>query len=364
MTHRSLFRRSLAPVHRGGWGGAHESDAFARLLHGQTGTGWVCTLVKNQDTGVLRVLWARPGGMPSGVEALGPRWHVWSSVCAFSRQDRHADLAQVVPGLWAELDPPEAVDIASWRERAMLRLADFDLKPTLIVYSGRGWHAYWLFVVPQQLAGADRDALADRIVAGNDALRTALADVGSDTVSDLARVMRLPGTPNPKPGGGMARILTAGGPRYNFEEILRALDVGEVPERRRPLNVPTPSAPALPATPAVTLPRPRGRPRLPITVHDLRALPRWARDLVVGGWWRCPHYPSRSEADMAAVGAMVKAGFPDRKIVAAFEREGWFIGARFRHLRARDGETRAMEYLARTMARARGRGRTACDGGG
>ena len=75
--------------------------------------------------------------------------------------------------------------------------------------------------------------------------------------------------------------------------------------------------------------------------------------MIVGGWWSDPRrYRSRSEADLAVIGVMVKAGFTDTMIAAAFEE--WFIGARFRELLAREGPRRADDYLVRTIAKARG----------
>ena len=101
-------------------------------------------------------------------------------------------------------------------------------------------------------------------------------------------------------------------------------------------------------------PRGRGRAPLGVTLRDLRSLPLWARALVVGGVWsakgryRRPGGLDRSRADLAAVGAMVRAGWPDTRLVAAFRRRDWLIGARYREL-----GTRGPDYLRRTIAKAR-----------
>ena len=93
--------------------------------------------------------------------------------------------------------------------------------------------------------------------------------------------------------------------------------------------------------------------------HDLRKLPPWVRLLVKGGVWatgarfRKRGGLDRSRGDLAAVGALLRAGWNEEKIVAAFQRPDWFVGDKYREIARTRGEARADEYLARTIARAR-----------
>jgi len=84
-----------------------------------------------------------------------------------------------------------------------------------------------------------------------------------------------------------------------------------------------------------------------------------------GGRYRKPGKLDRSRADLAAVGAMVRAGWPNNKILAAFERDDWLIGTKYRELRDREGVDRAHRYLGVTIATARKnaeeRGEMKCD---
>jgi len=71
----------------------------------------------------------------------------------------------------------------------------FDLPPSALVNSAHGWHAYWALTVP-----VDLHAEGDSFRAINAALARAVCgpDRSPDNVSDVARVLRLPGTLNHK----------------------------------------------------------------------------------------------------------------------------------------------------------------------
>lgn len=342
-----------------------DSDTFTALLHGQLDGGRVCYLLRREGKTGARKLWAEPGKVPPEVEAAAAdsSSHVWRSVCAFSRLDRHKLYALAVPALWADLDPPEDLDasaLAAWRAEAVERLRAFAPRVSLLVDSGRGFHGYWLLREPLRLDGADRAQLAARVEAGNRQLAERL---GGDSVGDLSRVMRLPGTVNPKAGAGPCVLLDADGPRYDFAELAEALGASG---NDASLSHSGPEVEPFAVEEDPPPPRRRGRPRLGATLRDLRRLPPRFRDLVTGGVWRAGdryrkanREPDRSRADLAAVGAMVREGFSDAGILAAFEREDWKIGGRFRELREEEGERRALDYLARTVRKARAGERTA-----
>ena len=59
-------------------------------------------------------------------------------------------------------------------------------------------------------------ARTEQVARLNRALQAAF---DGDSVGDLARVMRLPGTRNPKKGGGWARVLRWDGPTYRLEDL-------------------------------------------------------------------------------------------------------------------------------------------------
>jgi len=322
---------------------------FLRLIHRnlKQKDGRVAFLIRNPGGRFGPTLYAMPGQMPTGLNLEDQE--VFFSVCTF-RGKRKAENAISIPACWADLDPPHQVDLEAWRLDTEQRIERFAPQPSLIVSSGRGFHLYWCLKPPIRLAairGESRRIAVNRLETLN---RKLAATLDGDSVSDLARVLRLPGTLNAK-NNSSCRLIFGEGPFYRFEDLESHLQHVEV-ERVTRLDVHELSQPGKKT-------RRPGRPRLGATKRDLRTLPRWARDLVMGGAWRAGKryfvhgFVDRSRADLAVVGAMVKAGWSDEKILSAFSRPDWLIADRFHELWEQEGWKRASQYLARTIARAK-----------
>jgi hypothetical protein len=336
----------------------NEARAFIEKLHGQLARDAhrICFMNKRHGTGRVNETYAAPGSIPAEIEGLTDRDHVWVSVCPFQGH-RNANNASAVPAVWVDLDPPSYVapwNWDDWQEDAYRLLKTFILPPSMVVFSGRGWQVYWLLPQPLVLADGERNKLEQLVVGLNRRLVHELR--GDRAAVDLARVMRLPGSVNPKTGVA-ARIVNADGPRYPMDELAGILRLESVVQLR-------PEAKTIARLNRKDLlPKNagrRGRPSYGVTLRDLRGLPSRARDLVVGGGWRAASRfrksgggVDRSRADMAVVSAMVRAGWTVEKIVAAFNRPDWLIGARFRELVAREGLKRGSDYLQRTIGKAR-----------
>lgn len=347
-----FWRRDLIP---------EDARSFVQALHGALtpeDDGAVAFLLRNEITERLHSFMTPPLSLPRRLCHLSGQWHVWRSVCTY-RQRRVASDALVVPAVWCDLDPPKALKgkrLGQWQKATYRCLDEFSPAPSLVVVSGRGLHGYWLLHPVVRLEGAERGRLASMVRAINGRLEDAL---GGDHVGDLGRVMRLPGTVNPK-NGALCWMVYEDGPRYSLMELADRLhvDADTASAVGAPRRWPDEAFQATATGKAEK--RGRGRPRKAVTVRHLRTLPPWARHLVVGGAWRYAkryrqpgdRVPDRSRADMAAVGAMVRASWPDERIFAAFQREDWLIGARYRELWVREGSMRAEEYLMRTISRA------------
>jgi len=323
--------------------------AFVKFLHrglDPDKDGEVAFLVRRRVGGPVRTLSAHPGELPAYLTTAAAE--VFVSVCTF-RGHRAAANARTVPAVWADIDPPPGGDLEHWRKETSRRIVGFVSLPSAIVSSGRGWHLYWFLDPAVCLDGPDRDRLAGLVVGVNRKLADLL---DGDTVGDLARVMRLPGTVNPKNGARCRQVFEAG-PMYELQHL--AEDLGVTPGS----VVPSAPPPRWSPVPSVKAARRRGRPRLEVKKRDLRTLPPWARSLVVGGAWRAgKRYMTagrvdRSRADLAACGAMLRAEWSEEMIVGAFTRGDWLIGARFQELWECEGQGRARGYLCRTIARAR-----------
>ena len=109
--------------------------------------------------------------------------------------------------------------MADWQGAARQKLMAFVPAPSLVVFSGRGYHGYWLFNEPVRVG--DGDDRGRQVVLANMMLEQRLH---GDSVSDLARVLRVAGTVNPKTNVRCC-LLVEDGPTYDFDALIRTLDV-------------------------------------------------------------------------------------------------------------------------------------------
>ncbi len=112
-------------------------------------------------------------------------------------------------------------------EAARAVIDGFPLSPTVLVHSRHGLQAWWVFREPWLFATSSERAKAQRLAAAwGKTLQwhAKRSGYGIDSVHDLARVMRVPGTCNNKTTRVPVRILALGDSRYNppfdFEEHL------------------------------------------------------------------------------------------------------------------------------------------------
>jgi hypothetical protein len=148
------------------------------------------------------------------------------------------DIADVI-GAHAASNLPTTVEAAC----AIVEMCVFE--PTMLVHSGHGLHAYWLFTRPLVITPAE----AAKINAASRTFQAAIIDrakaQGShvDQTGNIDRVLRPPGTMNfkikdaPRP----ASVLLSDGPRYD----LRAL----VTPAQRTISIPAPGPATPPAPP-------------------------------------------------------------------------------------------------------------------
>lgn len=120
------------------------------------------------------------------------------------RRIKSEDVSGLV-GFWADVDYSHPVHKKSEflpptmdEAVALVRLAP--LKPTVIVHSGHGLQPWWLFKEPWKFEAGDNARAAKLIGGWHRLIKRKAQDRGwtVDTVRDLARVMRVPGTWNHK----------------------------------------------------------------------------------------------------------------------------------------------------------------------
>lgn len=160
---------------------------------------------------------------------------VYLNTCLLSVTSRNnggrgtADDAVMAPGMWADVDflsPVHASDqLPPDLDQAMELCLAMTLPPTLVIDSGHGLYPWWLLDKPWDISDAEERGRARRLA---DAVQAALAQLSRergwelDATSDLARVLRPPGTINKKLEGDHrpVRIVAEGGMRYSVEKLI------------------------------------------------------------------------------------------------------------------------------------------------
>lgn len=179
------------------------------------------------------------------------------------RRGGAADTHGIV-GMWSDIDfgdgdhAAEGLPTDAAAAREIPRAARLP-EPTRVEHSGGGLYAWWALATPA-VVGEHIDYDQARRLSSDwqDILGTGAAALGltyGTGVKDLARVLRLPGTVNRKPGRrpALARTIETGGPTYDLAELI------DTAARLNPL----PARPVAAVPPARSAPRPRqhhGRP--------------------------------------------------------------------------------------------------------
>ena len=173
-----------------------------------------------------------------------PRREFYTGVCLrnFKPEGRRrggSKDTEGVCGLWAEIDvagPAHASPKAyPPTEKAALELLNAaGLKPTILIRSGHGLHAWWLFTDTWYFDNdTERQKFATLARAWQEtiAAHATVREWAIDSTSDLARVLRVAGTENCKDEGDPipVEVIDWDGPRYNdwapFEERSQPVDV-------------------------------------------------------------------------------------------------------------------------------------------
>jgi hypothetical protein len=142
-----------------------------------------------------------------------------------------------IPGLGVDFDiksPAHAKDLPASIEEA-LSLIPLSLPPTIIVSTGNGIHAWWLFKEPWIFESEDdRKEAATLSSRFQTLLRYNASQKGwaFERLADLARILRIPGTVNGKDPNQPKQITVHSfeGRRYNPSELEEYLDDLSIPD--------------------------------------------------------------------------------------------------------------------------------------
>ena len=154
-------------------------------------------------------LWTSVPGAPTGV------YYGVAMRKPGSTSGRKTDIS-VIPALWTDIDTGKM----GWSDDLTIgALKSLDIRPSAIVHSGNGLHAYWALKDPVYLIeeGSGRELNIRRV---ESAMRLLANVVGGDRTFDITRVLRVPGTFNtkgdkPKP----VKVMFAAWEEYSLEQI-------------------------------------------------------------------------------------------------------------------------------------------------
>lgn len=286
------------------------------------------------------------GGLPEGTAVyvgcgLSPK--------ALGQYDRClADDIVAVPGLWLDLDfadpgahqkgnlPPSPAD-------ALRLLGALEQRPTMVVNSGHGFHAWWLFKEPWTLeTPQERQEAASLVRRLQGAVRVAAQERGwtVDATADLARVLRVPGTVNAKDPDNPRPCefhSLAEDRRYN------PMDFDDLPPDPGPAKAKAEKGAVVETA---------GGLRLSLDAREPRRLPNLLAvdPTFLATWNRTRRFDggdnSQSSFDMALANICVAADFADQEIADTI------IAHRVLHNQFPEKALRK-DYIARTIIRAR-----------
>lgn len=242
-----------------------------------------------------------------------------------------AEDAAAIVGFVADVDygkvgaPPTEAD-------AHTVLRDLPFPPTLLVHSGHGLQAWWLFKEPWVFEDEAERRRAMDLSHRWQVLVTRAASYRGwsvDPVGDLARVMRIPGTVNYKDREHPVpvRLLSADGPRFAPDDL----------EGVAPAEAPPPDAQRLAPV--------RMDGEFPVDRHEalLENCPEYAKS------WKHERKDLRDQSasayDMSLCSMAARAGWSDEELAALIRAHRKRFGETIKADRA--------DYVARTVARAR-----------
>ncbi len=268
----------------------NEAGLFLEQLYGGYEAGWLTLFAVNRTTGDKVIRW-RPvtdvDGLVADAATLQPECCVWFGAATRAQRTSGRGGAvdcEAIPGLWLDIDvagPNHAqTDLPPTIDAAEQLIAAFPVPPTVVVNTGGGLQAWWLFNEP--VAAVDATPLLARWGA-TWAERGRERGWHVDNVFDLARVMRLPGTTNRKTAPRPVYIVRADWRlRFGLDDLDQWLI--DPPQAQPPSGAR--------AVPYIGPERPGDAYNAKMSGHDLLLETGWIYDDVQAGnyHYRAPHH--------------------------------------------------------------------------
>lgn len=162
----------------------------------------------------------------------------------FARASREDVTA--IPGVWADIDLKDQTRNKSAFPATFAEansIVPSDVPPTMLVATGGGYHAYWLFDEPFLIDSDEARAEAEGLLIAWQTLLRRRAQVHGwtlDYTQDLPRILRIPGTTNWKnrENPRLVSISLSNGPRYSPSDLRESIADSEFADRQLSLVEP------------------------------------------------------------------------------------------------------------------------------
>ena len=213
-------------------------------------------------------------------------------------------------------------------ESALNAIHQLPFQPTIIVHTGGGFHAYWVLAHPLRV----EDYGVDILETTNKGLLAALG--GDSGTQDISRVFRVPGTYNLKTPDKprLAEVISSLGKKYVFEDFKDFIPSEGFKKEKSNQKTKSSSFSS----------KLEDQQFDPIDIDSL-PVPQKIKSLILHG--NDDSYPSRSEADMAVITALVNRGVGENIIERIFQT--YAIGGKYRNAPSPD------KYLRHTIESAK-----------
>ncbi|MGG4498444.1 hypothetical protein [Brevibacillus reuszeri] len=209
-----------------------QTARFLSLLYGNTVIGWLNIWEKQSKSSLWYPASKIHEAIPEFMSLALKKQDVYYGIGLRKEKKSGTDRGKssdvcFLPGVWMDIDCSEGThkkgDLPSSVE-AQCFINSLPLKPSIIVNSGGGYHVYWLFTQGIEITNSEEPIGIPELVRD---FQNVLRYLGSqhgwsfDNTSDLARVLRVPGTLNYKDklAPKEVRIISDSGPRYSMDEI-------------------------------------------------------------------------------------------------------------------------------------------------
>ena len=310
---------------------------FLQNLYQNCNSGYLEMRLINDNSSKQKFFKLENGGTDSAVnfaENYVGQYHIFFGIQPRSAKKGTDKAVEKLVSFWIDLD---AKDHNNSKKQARKSLEEFNLKPSLLVDSGNGFHAYWILKDPWFInTEDDRDEITK-------ISKSIHKITGGDSTFNVSRILRLPGTPNIKDpsGDGITtneslwkdcKIISNSYQTYSIKEIKNAIpDSVEVDVK--PFEVEF------------------DNPNYDNRINSLSDLKKYVEPNVIE---RAKNMPAKLENDRSANDYWVaiqlyEAGLNDKEVYNAFvifKNNNFDAGKKFRK--------RGKEYLEYTLPKAKG----------